>query len=245
MLAKDIIIQLEEHYPLSLQEDWDHSGLQCGDVNRDIKKVMVALDCDLRTIEEAIDQDCDMLITHHPFLFKSLSLDLNSYVGKCIEKAITHQLVIYSSHTPLDKVSMNNWLAQALGLENIHDFEDSGIAKKGNFASPISFETFIKKVKEAYHLDLLHVAGFKDTISRVAICGGSGSDFIAKANVDAYITGDLKYHTGEEATIHDCVLIDIGHHAEVIMVAHLKEELIKATQLTVIESASPDYYRYL
>ncbi len=216
MQAKELITLMEEKYPLSLQEAWDHSGLQCGDSYKEIHKVMIALDCDQRTIEEAIAAKCDMLITHHPFLFKDLSLDLNSYVGKCIALAIKNDLVIYSSHTPLDKVSMNTWLCEALGLTEITDFEESGIAKKGTFTTPLTFD-----------------------------CGGSGSDFIHEADVDAYITGDLKYHTGEEATIQNKVLVDIGHHAEVIMVSHLKAELEKCTDLTIVESCSPDYYRYL
>ena len=74
MQAKELITLMEEKYPLSLQEAWDHSGLQCGDSYEEIHKVMIALDCDQRTIEEAIAAKCDMLITHHPFLFKDLSL---------------------------------------------------------------------------------------------------------------------------------------------------------------------------
>lgn len=245
MQAKELITLMEEKYPLSLQEAWDRSGLQCGDSYKEIHKVMIALDCDQRTIEEAIAAKCDMLITHHPFLFKDLSLDLNSYVGKCISLAIKNDLVIYSSHTPLDKVSMNTWLCEALGLTEITDFEESGIAKKGTFTTPLTFEDFIARVKAAYHLPVVHVAGEKAMISRVAICGGSGSDFIHEADVDAYITGDLKYHTGEEATIQNKVFVDIGHHAEVIMVSHLKAELEKCTDLTIVESCSPDYYRYL
>ena len=68
MKAKDIISIMEKYYPLSLQEEWDKCGLQIGDRNQDLHKIMISLNADLSTLEEAIQNNCDMLITHHPFL---------------------------------------------------------------------------------------------------------------------------------------------------------------------------------
>lgn len=245
MQAKKIIELIESHYPLSLQEDWDQSGLQMGDPSQEVHKMMIALDCDLRTIEEAISQGCDLLVTHHPFLFKKLNLDVSTYVGKCIQLALTHHLVVYSSHTPLDKVSMNYWLGEAIGLKDLENFEASGIAKKGHFSAPITFDELIARVKKAYDLKTVHVAGNRDKIYSVGICGGSGTDLIPLCDADCFITGDLKYHTGEEATIYDRLFIDIGHHAEVIMTKKLKAELESQIDVEIVTSCSPDYYRYL
>ena len=72
MKAGEIVEIMERHFPLSLQEEWDVSGFQCGHYEQEVHKIMIALDCDLRTIREAIAKGCDMLITHHPFLFKRL-----------------------------------------------------------------------------------------------------------------------------------------------------------------------------
>lgn len=244
MQAKQIIDLIEQRYPLYLQEEWDHSGLQMGDATQNIKKVMIALDCDLRTITEAIDHHCDMLITHHPFLFKDLNLDLNTYVGKCIYMALAHDLVIYSTHTPLDKVSMNKWLGEAIGLKDLTSCEDSHIAKKGHFRKAIAADELIARIKEAYHLEHVRVAGKREEIYSVAICGGSGGDLIDEIEADCFITGDLKYHDGEKATINHQMLIDVGHHAEVIMVEKLKAYLERHLDLDIVAGSSPDYYRY-
>jgi dinuclear metal center YbgI/SA1388 family protein len=245
MTAQELISIIEEHYPISLQEDWDKSGLQAGNPSKEIKKVMVALDSDHRTIKEALAAGCDMLITHHPFLFRELTLDLSTAMGQTIKDVIDHDLVIYSSHTPLDKVSMNVWLAETLGLKDLYEFEDIHMARAGHFAAPLSFEDFIEHVKQVFHLTTLHVAGYKKTIATAAICGGSGSDFLDQAHVDAYLTGDLKYHIGEQAALQDKVLVDIGHHAEAIMVSSLAEELRKKVKdVEFVESSSPDYFTY-
>lgn len=244
MKAIDIIKIMETHFPLSLQEEWDVSGFQCGHPEQDVHKIMIALDCDLRTIKEAIAKGCDMLITHHPFLFKKLELNLSGYVGTCIEEAIKHDLVIYSSHTPLDKVAMNNWLCEALELTDIHECEETGIAKAGQLQEPLSLNDFIDHVKKVFHLDYVRIAGDKDVIHSVAVCGGAGVDFIHNMDVDAYLTGDIKYHAGEDSTICDMVLVDVGHHVEVIMVEKLKELLQEEIDIDIITSTSPDYFRF-
>ena len=75
MKAEQIIKIMESHYPLSCQEDWDHCGLQAGNIYTEVNKIMIGLDADLQTLQEAIDAGCQMLITHHPFLFNTLTLD--------------------------------------------------------------------------------------------------------------------------------------------------------------------------
>ena len=245
MKAKELITAIEAHYPLTLQEEWDHSGLQCGDINQDITKVMIALDCDLRTLKQAIEAGCDMLVTHHPFLFNDLTLDLSKPTGQFIKLAMTHSIVIYSSHTPLDFVSMNEWLIHQLPVLDVQKVGDNEMARSGILEGPYSFDEFIKLVKEAYHVDTVKVAGYKDFISTVAVCGGSGASFIddMASFVDAYITGDLKYHDGQKAYEQDILLVDIGHHAEVIMVDRLAEEL-STLSVDIVKAESEDYYEY-
>lgn len=244
MKAGEIVEIMERHFPLSLQEEWDVSGFQCGHYEQEVHKIMIALDCDLRTIREAIAKGCDMLITHHPFLFKRLDLNLSGYVGTCIEEAIKNDLVIYSSHTPLDKVAMNNWLCEELGLIEVGECEETGIAKAGKLQEEMSLNDFIEHVKNVFHLDYVRIAGDKEIIHTVAVCGGAGADFIHNIDVDAYLTGDIKYHAGEDSTICDMVLVDVGHHVEVIMVEKLKELLQEEIAAEIITSTSPDYFRF-
>ena len=111
----------------------------------------------------------------------------------------------------------------------------------------MSMNDFVSHLKKTLHVDVVKVAGKKDAIQSVAVCGGSGSDYIdvLKNQVDAYVTGDLKYHAGMQAYDDDFLLVDVGHHVEVIMVKKLADILREESSLEVVESTSPDYYQYL
>lgn len=247
MKVKDIIEVMENHYPLSFQEEWDKCGLQIGDKDLEVNKIMIALNADTESIQEAIDNDCQMLITHHPFLLDPIvNIDKYHFMGQCIYKAIENGLVVYSAHTSLDKLSMNNWLIEKLGVKNIEDGDSSKITKKAELLQPLKKTAFINHVKEVYGLEHIKHAGTVDEIKTVAICGGSGADFIPEfyGKVDAYITGDTKYRHAKNAFDHHILLVDIGHHAEKIMVPKLKEELEKELDIEIIEGSCKDYYTY-
>ena len=246
MKAKHIIEIMEKHYPLSLQEEWDKCGLQIGDVETEVTKMMIALNADLQTLQEAIDQNCQMLITHHPFLLDPISnIDRDDFMGAFIFKAIENHIVVYSSHTALDNVSMNQWLIEALGVHDIERGEDQ-ITRIATLNQPMSQEDFLNHVQKTYQLDHFQYAGNVDMISKVAICGGSGADFLHQFyhKADAYLTGDTKYRHAKNAVDHHMLLVDIHHHAEKIMVKKLKEVLEKEVNVEIIEGSSPDYYHY-
>ena len=246
MQAKDIIEVMEKHYPLSLQEEWDKCGLQIGDIYTNVTKVMVSLNADIQTLEEAIDNDCQMLITHHPFLLDPIiNIDKDSIMGKFIYKAIENHVVVYSSHTALDNVSMNQWLIEELGVHDIEIGTD-GITRQATLNQPMTMEAFIDYVQSVYHLEHFKYAGYVDKVEKVAICGGSGADFMEQfyGQADAYFTGDTKYRHAKNAVDHQMLLIDINHHAENIMVLTLKELLGKELDVEIIEGSSSDYYMY-
>lgn len=247
MKAKDIIEVMEKHYPLSLQEEWDKCGLQIGDVHQNINKIMISLNADMQTLNEAISKGCQMLITHHPFLLDPIiNIDKDHFMGEFIYKAIENKVVVYSSHTALDNVSMNNWLIEALGVYDVQDGDASGITKIASLNQAMDMNAFIDHAQNVYHLEHFKYAGQVDKIEKVAICGGSGADFIEEfyGKVDAYLTGDTKYRHAKNAVDHGILLIDINHHAENIMVSKLKELLEKELDVEIIEGTSPDYYMY-
>ncbi len=244
MKAEQIIKIMESHYPLSCQEDWDHCGLQAGNIHTEVNKI-IGLDADIQTLQEAIDAGCQMLITHHPFLFNTLTLDTTTPVGRFIEKAIKHNIVVYSAHTSLDKISMNRWLMEALGCLNIEDADESNITKKGVLPDTMGMYEFLDYVKKAFNIPSVNYAGKVKEVSTVGICGGSGGDLIDEVapQVDAYVTGDLKYHSGLKASDYNILLVDVGHHVEVIMVHKLKELLEKEIDCEIIEATSPGYFK--
>lgn len=122
MKVKDIIREIEKKAPLPLQESFDNAGVQAGDVNQTATGVLICLDVTEAVIEEAIDKECNLIISHHPLAFKPFkSLTGSNYVERCLMKACKHDLVIYAAHTNLDNVSggVNYRLAELIGLQNI------------------------------------------------------------------------------------------------------------------------------
>lgn len=122
MRIKEIIQTIEQLAPLSLQEHYDNSGVQVGDVNREATGALLAIDITENVIEEAISLGCNLIISHHPIAFKPFkSLTGRTYVERCLMQAIKNDIVIYSAHTNLDNAlgGVNYKLAQMLELENV------------------------------------------------------------------------------------------------------------------------------
>ena len=122
MRIKEIIQTIEQLAPLSLQEHYDNSGVQVGDVNREVNGILLAIDVTENVIDEAISLGCNLIISHHPIAFKPLkSLTGRTYIERCLMQAIKNEIVIYSAHTNLDNAlgGVNYKLARMLELENV------------------------------------------------------------------------------------------------------------------------------
>lgn len=120
--VSDIIKMIESVAPLHLAEDWDNSGLQVGSRDWGVKKAVIALDPTESVVEYACSQDADMLITHHPLIFKALkTVDVSNPAGRIIQQAIEHRMAIYSAHTNFDSSGrgLNEMLASLLGLKEV------------------------------------------------------------------------------------------------------------------------------
>ncbi|MBC7472727.1 MAG: Nif3-like dinuclear metal center hexameric protein [Candidatus Sericytochromatia bacterium] len=129
MIISEIVKFLEDLAPIEYSLDWDNSGLQVGELNKEIKKVGIALTPTVKIIEEAISKGCNLLITHHPLIFRAIkSINTNQPIGKSIELALKNDLTIYTLHTNFDSVStgLNYTIAKDLGLDNIDILSESG-----------------------------------------------------------------------------------------------------------------------
>ena len=118
----DIIACIEQMAPLAYQESWDNSGVQVGDVNQEVKAVLLCVDITEATLDEAIERGVNLIISHHPLIFKGIKkLTGRNYIERVIIKAIQHDIVLYSAHTNMDKClgGVNFRIAQKLGLKNI------------------------------------------------------------------------------------------------------------------------------
>ena len=247
MKIVEITEYLENYFPLELQMSYDNCGLQIGDLNQDVKAMMVALTLDSDVIEEAISQDIHFILCHHPYFFNGIKcIDLNDHNGKIIQKCIEHHITVYALHTCLDigiTESMNLWIAKELGLKDCVKTLENLVVE--GTVEPTDTVTLAKKVKELFHLEGVRYT-YPADIQRVAICGGSGAEFIdALVNkVDCYITGDTKYHEMQAAYEKKLSVIDAGHFLENIMVEKTKE-LLENIDIKVVTSNQKDYYHYL
>lgn len=237
--AKEIINIIEGIAPKELCCSWDNVGVMVGDINCQVKKAVIALDCSAAVIDEAIDLGADMIITHHPFIFKEIkNLDFSVPLSAKIANVIKNDILVYSAHTNLDIADFgtNYTLAKLLELENIQGLipmgNDNYMGRYGSLKNELKFVDLIDFVKEKLGAEKIVVNGNKDTIiNNVALCTGSGADFefmaeAKKKGCQAYITGDVSYHNAQIAEDLGLCLIDGTHYlTEVIEVNTLYDIL--------------------
>jgi dinuclear metal center YbgI/SA1388 family protein len=219
---------LEHWAPISFQEDYDNCGLLVGNPETICTGVLCSLDCTEAVIDEAIEKGCNLIVSHHPIIFKGIKqFDQNSYVARTVLKAIQNNIAIYAIHTNLDNLldGVNKTLADSLHLENRRilspkpGYKDKNGSEIGSgLIGELPLETdeaaFLKWVKEKFKLEVLkHTPFTGKTLKTIALCGGAGSFLIGDAKAqkaDCFITSDLKYHEFFEAD-GKLLLVDIGH----------------------------------
>lgn len=263
MKAKDIIELMNDWASPKLIDYWDNTGFQIGDENKDVSRILVALDVDIDVYEKAVKENFHMIITHHPLIFKPIgSITTSNYKGKLIYDLIKEEIVIYNAHTNLDQAEggVNDELAKLLGLRNpvplkLNSLEFNspyGYGKVGDIKD-IELEDYIKEIKEKLNVDSIKVYGNQNRkVNRVALCGGSGAEFIYdayKQKACIYLTGDIKYHEAQLGAELGLTIIDPGHfHTEKIILPVIKEYLEKKTSnnlyVEVWEKPSPIYKIY-
>ena len=231
---------ITEIAPLQWQEDYDNAGLQVGDMNRETHKALIALDVTEALVDEAIAKSCDLIISHHPLIFKGLKhLTPQTYIERVVMKAIKHDVAIVSMHTNLDNsyLGVSRMLADRLGLTRLQLLQPSAYAPElcgagmiGELADPLEENTFLALVAEQIGSPFLrHSALTGRKIRRVALCGGSGTPFLSDAlahQVDAYLTADIKYHDFFVPE-NRLLLIDGGHFETEQFTKELIKDLIQ------------------
>ncbi|MFW6295063.1 MAG: Nif3-like dinuclear metal center hexameric protein [Halanaerobium sp.] len=327
--AAEVLQLMGQIAPSALAEDWDNVGLQVGNPSQDVKNILIALDFNQEVLKEAVEKECDLIITHHPFIFKGIkSVNTQNQSGKLIFELIKNNISLFSAHTNLDiaEDGLNDYLIRKLDVENIsilkttssqnylklvtfipednfeavrdalyqkgagsfnnyshsgfyqkgegnfkaladsdpylgekgrlnkvkeyrfetivapenldkvikellkvHPYEEpawdlykmenlkneKGIGRIADLKKEINLDNFIDLVKKVYDLELIKVVKSKKKIKKVALCSGSGADFIKDAyyqGADLYLTGDVKFHEAQSAEELGLSLIDFGHY---------------------------------
>lgn len=221
----DIVAALEAVAPTRLAEEWDNVGLQVGSRGWPAQRVLTALDLTPEVLREARQLGCDVLVTHHPLIFKPLlALDLDTPLGAMLQTLITDRVALVSAHTNLDSVQggVNDVLAGRLNLEAVSVLQPSphdgqcGLGRIGRLAKPVSLGDLALAFKQAMALPSLRFAGDpKLPVQQVALCSGSGSgliDAFLQTDAQVFATGDVRYHEAREIEAHGRGVIDIGHY---------------------------------
>ena len=223
--VNNIINEMELLAPTYLKEDFDNVGLMVGDKNKEVKKVLLALDCTLKVIEGAKKENVDLIITHHPLIFKRpSSITTDTLQGKKIIELIKNDISLYSSHTNLDSVEngLNDTIVSILGFDNSKILEKNkrddkaGLGRIVSLKESIQLEDLISKIKKSLNINNLRVVKGKDKVNKIAIINGSGQDFIGKAvalGADCIITGDTTYHFASDYKEMEISILDVGHFA--------------------------------
>ena len=220
MNVKEFLNTLNKIAPFEIAENWDNSGLLVGDYNAPVQKIAVVLDTTPQSIKLAAENNCNVLLCHHPLIFKALkNINTNSLTGRAIQIAIKNDVNIIAAHTNWDKAGLNFNLAELLGLENIcvPDLEKPFLVQ-GVLNQKMPLEKFLTHIKNSWGLSRLdcYAENYNHSISKIALCGGSGSEFWRTAKHfgnEIFITADFKYHDLIDAT-HSGLIIAVPEHGE-------------------------------
>ncbi|NTV12836.1 MAG: Nif3-like dinuclear metal center hexameric protein [Desulfobulbaceae bacterium] len=257
--VRDLIALLDQIAQPALAEEWDNVGLLVGTPEQEISSIFVALDPTLEILDEAKRKGCNVVVTHHPLIFKGLrAVRTDHPEGRLLACALADRLAILGCHTNLDKVSggVSDMLAAHLGLSSCQvlavDPGHSGVntigfGRCGYLPKPMAFAEFTRFIRERLALPVVKVAGTPPReISKVAVCGGSGSDLapVARAaGAQVYVSGEIKHSMARWAESVGFCVVDGGHFAtENLMVVGLAK-LIRsgfAGQGKVVEVLTTD-----
>lgn len=235
---ENITDYLEKIAPLKYQESYDNAGLLVGSKKQEITGILITLDSTEKVLDEAIENNCNLIIAHHPIIFTGLKkLNDENYIQRVISKAIKNDIAIYASHTNLDSIStgVNKKISDKLQLKNLEFLSEKSKEEKigagmiGNLTKPMTTQGFLTHLKKSMDLICIRHTEIGDKkIQKVAVCGGSGSFLLKDAitkNADAFVTSDFKYHEffdGENNTL----IADIGHYESEVYTKDLFYEFL-------------------
>ena len=239
----EIIKWMEELAPRELALDYDNVGLIIGDRNQEVHKVLVALEITDEIINRIAEEHIDLVISHHPLIFKGVKSILEEdVIGRKLIRLIKSNTAVYAAHTNLDKAQegLNSYLIKKLGLHDVDtEFGDVRYAhvKKQKLLN------FVQNIRKKLQLDYIHYVGDEEKIvSKIGICTGSGMSYYLEAvnkGADVYLSGDLKYHEAVQAMELGIPIIDATHYGtEIIVVDLLYSYLLRKWEETQAVSES-------
>ena len=258
MILQDIINIIESVAPLSYQEAWDNSGLQVGDRNAEVHEALLTVDVTESVVNEAISMGCDLIVSHHPLLFRGLKhLTGATPQERCVMEALRHNIAIYSAHTSMDSYlhGVSGRIAEKLGIRDYRilipsvSHAEAGLGVIGDLPQPMDneeFVAFVARVFAAPNTSLRWVEGSCKQVRKVAICGGAGAEFLEQAiaqGADAFVSADFKYHELQNA-YQRITVVDMDHWVSEHFTREIFEQLLSPYISTRIARADESPIKY-
>lgn len=238
MKLQTIMQKLEELAPLSIKEEWDNVGLMLGHPDWEIKKCYVALDVTNQVIDCAIENGCNLIVTHHPFIMGGLSsLNLAEEKGLQIARLLSHNIAVYSMHTNFDSChgGVNDTICELLELSD-YRADEPAIYRKGTLGEPIRLRDFITLVKDVLKVSYVNYTGDPNRmVKTVAVVGGGGGSMVSMmTDCDVYLTGEAKYHEYQLAKSLGLCMVTAGHFETENPALEKIRNLLKSLSLEVV-----------
>ncbi|MBR2471687.1 MAG: Nif3-like dinuclear metal center hexameric protein [Clostridia bacterium] len=261
MILQKIIDKIESFAPLSMACEGDNPGLMFGKKDKEITKVLAALDVDLGVIREAKEKGADLILTHHPLMFDPLKqINENSPAGKCLLELAEGNIALYSAHTNLDSAvgGLNDIFADKLGISGTHPIAvtytdengtEYGIGRVGTLEKETTLAEFAKVVCTAFDLPSTNFVGDGNSkIKTVGLCSGSGADMLSyklAEEADVFVTGDVKYSHARRFTDLGLNLIVAGHYETEICAMQVFKNILSSLPVEVVFSeANKNVFNY-
>lgn len=246
--VQDICTWMEEWADPALAEPGDNPGLQIGRRNQAVRRVLTALDATETVIEEAAEKGCEMIVTHHPLLYRPVShIDDGQRQGRRLLMLAEKGIALYSAHTNLDLAAggTNDLLAQRLELVNclsMPDEEGRPFLQIGELPEPMPLRSWAEWVKERLELSFLRMTAEdpERIIRRAALCTGAGGSLmgLVLGKADVYITGDVSYHRAEDAAAEGLAVLDAGHFGTEVWMAQAAADYLNSRSREIRAEAS-------
>lgn len=248
MKTVEIFDILNALYPVETACDFDNAGFLVGDRNAEITNILTVLDCDMAAIKRAVELNANLIVTHHPIIFKPLKTVTEESV---VYAAVKNGISVISMHTNLDVGigGVNDCLCKAVGFENFKThIASDGYGLRIAEIEPTDSETLAKRFKSALNCEIKYVKAERP-VKTVLVCSGSGGDFVGeavKSGADALLTADVKHNFFIDAANAGIALFDAGHYSTEDVVTEPLAEIIRSSvpQDIKVYTFHPDYINW-
>lgn len=240
MKIREVVDALERFAPLPLQEGFDNAGLQVGLTEAEVSGALLCLDVTEQVVDEAVALGCNLIVTHHPLIFRPLKhISDENEVQRTVVKAIRNGVTVVSMHTNIDNArgGVNFKIAEKMRLGNVRFFAgktvggiECGSGVIGELEEPMAADDFVIMLKRTFDVECVQCNTLlRRPIRNVAICGGAGSFLLDEAiqhGADAFVTGEMHYHEyfGHSQEIQIAV---IGHYQSEQYTNEIFESIIR------------------